>query len=224
MVFIIDHLLDFFDIWFKKQLSFQRLLNKKSKLMEKLNTYLFWLFFFSILIVQTFDLKSLRDIVIVESFVWVILVFFKMFNKLMTSLRYFLAYGWLAEIVLSLIIYSLLVDGDPSANNAVYGIWHYVLFIFVLAATWSFLSCLANHKVSTLTNAILSTIFLLLDYILKSITNFLEYGDNIQKIHFYISMPFLITNVTAALACTLKGYWVDKYNEGKDITMELISE
>ena len=75
-----------------------------------------------------------------------------------------------------------------------------------------------------LTNTILSTIFLLLDYILKSITNFLEYGDNIQKIHFYISMPFLITNVTAALACTLKGYWVDKYNEGKDITMELISE
>ena len=76
MVFIIDHLLDFFDIWFKKQLSFQRLLNKKSKLMEKLNTYLFWLFFFSILIVQTFDLKSLRDIVIVESFAWMILVFF----------------------------------------------------------------------------------------------------------------------------------------------------
>lgn len=76
MVFIIDHLLDFFDIWFEKQLSFQRFLNKKSKLMEKLNTYLFWLFFFSILIVQTFDLKSLRDIVIVESFAWMILVFF----------------------------------------------------------------------------------------------------------------------------------------------------
>ena len=28
MVFIIDHLLDFFDIWFEKQLSFQRFLNK----------------------------------------------------------------------------------------------------------------------------------------------------------------------------------------------------
>jgi hypothetical protein len=40
----------------------------------------------------------------------------------------------------------------------------------------------------------------------------------------YAFLPFLISNIIAALICEIKGYWIDKYNDGKDITMEMIKE
>jgi len=34
-----------------------------------------------------------------------------------------------------------------------------------------------------------------------------------------ISAPFLAINLIALLLCTLKGYWIDKYNNGKDLVL-----
>lgn len=38
----------------------------------------------------------------------------------------------------------------------------------------------------------------------------------------YLFLPLLISNIVATLVCEIKGYWIDKYNDGKDITMEMI--
>ena len=39
-----------------------------------------------------------------------------------------------------------------------------------------------------------------------------------------ILTPFLITNILATLLCEVKGYWINKYNDGIDVSMELIKK
>ena len=39
-----------------------------------------------------------------------------------------------------------------------------------------------------------------------------------------ILTPFLITNILATLLCEIKGYWINKYNDGIDISIELIKK
>ena len=34
-----------------------------------------------------------------------------------------------------------------------------------------------------------------------------------------ISAPFLAINLIALLLCTLKGYWIEKYNDGEDLEL-----
>lgn len=35
---------------------------------------------------------------------------------------------------------------------------------------------------------------------------------------------FLISNLIVVLLCAIKGYWIEKYNNGIDITMDLIKQ
>lgn len=100
---------------------------------------------------------------------------------------------------------------------------------------------MANNKVATLANIILSTAIGLMIYIKDAIFDvlpdslFQKYDSSdflisigytpkgiVQAALNYAFLPFLISNIIAALICEIKGYWIDKYNDGKDITMEMI--
>lgn len=36
--------------------------------------------------------------------------------------------------------------------------------------------------------------------------------------------PILVINIIALIICSIKGYWIEKYNNGKDITEAILSE
>ena len=53
----------------------------------------------------------------------------------------------------------------------------------------------------------------------KVISNGYTKGKTIDMVWGLISAPFLAINLIALLLCTLKGYWIDKYNDGKDLEL-----
>ena len=102
----------------------------------------------------------------------------------------------------------------------------------VAAWLWIEYSMMANCKVACLANQVLSTIFGLI-VILKDvviavipetelntvISSGYTMGKMIDMVWGLISAPFLAINLIALLLCTLKGYWIDKYNNGKDLVL-----
>ena len=100
----------------------------------------------------------------------------------------------------------------------------------VLMISWCIYSLIANNKVATAANQVHSTILGLIvimkDMILYALpASYLNQvtpaGDTYEKaieVSFgTIFYPLLAINLIALLLCTLKGYWIDKYNNGKDL-------
>ncbi|MBQ8319126.1 MAG: hypothetical protein IJX85_12425 [Lachnospiraceae bacterium] len=95
---------------------------------------------------------------------------------------------------------------------------------------------MANNKVANVANQILSTTFAVIvlfkDTLISLIPEYelskeLIYGYSCEKtieLIFNIAFtPILVINLIALLLCTLKGYWIEKYNNNKDIS-EPVSE
>ena len=129
----------------------------------------------------------------------------------------------------------------PNENTIYTSIIQYILITLAITVSWSIVSCFANNKVAKLTNIILTTVVGLLIYIKDAIFDvlpdslFQKYDSNdffitlgytpksvAQATLDYLFLPLLISNIVATLVCEIKGYWIDKYNDGKDITMEMI--
>lgn len=146
-------------------------------------------------------------------------------NRTLVSIRGFLGVGilyWLLSIIsLSALIFSL-----SNINNIILQI----IIIYVLEIViWIFYSLLANNKVAYTANQLLSFLFsiivLLKDNILLIIPDDISYetelGYNfkqiIEIIFNFIFTPILLINLLALAFCVLKGYWIEKYNDNKDI-------
>lgn len=96
--------------------------------------------------------------------------------------------------------------------------------------SWCSYSLIANNKVATAANQVHSTILGLIvimkDMIIYSLpaaylNRVTPAGDTyetaIETSFGMIFYPLLAINLIALLLCTLKGYWIDKYNNGEDL-------
>lgn len=169
--------------------------------------------------------------------------FIKFFNKITTSLRTFLLYGVFSELILTNLLF-IVINNKAATNKHIYDfIVQYVLTVLTITISWSIVSYIANNKIAKLANIILSTAMGLMIYVKDAIFDvlpdslFQKYDSSniLIKVGYtpkgivqaglnYALLPFLISNIIATLVCEIKGYWIDKYNDDKDITMEMIKE
>lgn len=116
-----------------------------------------------------------------------------------------------------------------------YNVWNIigirVVIIYpVLMISWCIYSLIANNKVATVANQVHSTILGLIvimkDMIIYSLpaaylNRVTPAGDTyetaIETSFGMIFYPILAINLIALLLCSLKGYWIEKYNDGKDL-------
>ena len=106
-------------------------------------------------------------------------------------------------------------------------------FTFSMVLWWIF-SLLANNRVGQLANGIFSTAFGLLviikDFIISLVSDSALFeilnisSDEFEKAWNIVMTPFLVINVTALVLCSIKGYWIEKYNNGNDISEKMIPD
>lgn len=56
------------------------------------------------------------------------------------------------------------------------------------------------------------------------VADYINYTINIKIGENCLVTPFLIINIIALVLCTVKGYWIEKYNDGKDITEDMLPD
>lgn len=158
-------------------------------------------------------------------------------NKFVTSLRNFILYGFWVEVILSTmttILIGKFVDllGENTDNIIPY------IFIIMLIFIWLFISLIVNNDIAKIVNLILASfsgiILALKDFLILCLPDVdvetMAYGlsytykQGLELIISVVVTPFLITNIIATLLCEIKSYWIKKYNNGIDITMELIKK
>lgn len=140
------------------------------------------------------------------------------------------------------LFYSFLYDSLRGNNSIENDIISYITFSVSMLLAWAIICYLANNKVATLTNLIFSTVTGILILIKDVFIKLLPSNYNINKLpepaievgYTYVQvieetidlilMPILISNLIVVLLCAIKGYWIEKYNNGIDITMDLIKQ
>ena len=143
---------------------------------------------------------------------------------ILLSVRGFLGLGILYYLGICFFLFQWILTGNYKLNI--------MISLGVAALLWIEYSMMANCKVACLANQVLSTIFglivILKDVVIavipetelnKVISNGYTMGKTIDMVWGLISAPFLAINLIALLLCTLKGYWIDKYNNGKDLEL-----
>lgn len=159
-------------------------------------------------------------------------------NTTFTSLRGFLKYGIIIEFFLSFIIMAAFRE-ILIINHNIDDTTMTIIILVSPIITWLFLSLIVNNEVAKVTNLILASFFGILVYFKDLVILCLPDGD-IDSYMIYgltytykqvgeiivsiILTPFLITNILATLLCEVKGYWINKYNDGIDVSMELIKK
>lgn len=151
-------------------------------------------------------------------------------DKLLLSVVGFLLSGilyYFAVICVKLLLIRTII------NNEMYDI--YIVYILASLYWWKY-SLIANNKVATLGNEVISSFFAILllikDTLLTLISSdVLNYTYNEITVEEYINIlwnvtvsPILVINIIALIICSIKGYWIEKYNNGKDITEAILSE
>lgn len=130
-----------------------------------------------------------------------------------------LIYWLLFTLIIHMILYNIFKDMRIT-----------FLLYLIPCITWFFYSLIANNKVANTSNQILSGIFgiivLMKDTILSMFPDTvlgqqIEYGytvgNLIEMIFNFSFSPILVINIIATLLCTLKGYWIEKYNDNEDV-------
>lgn len=151
-------------------------------------------------------------------------------DKLLLSVVSFLLLGikyYFAIICVMLLLIRTFI------NNEIYDIY----IVYILASLyWCKYSLIANNKVATLGNEIISSLFAILllikdalitlisSEILNSTYKGITVGEYINVFWNVTVSPILAINVIALMLCSVKGYWIDKYNDGKDITEDMLPE
>lgn len=153
-------------------------------------------------------------------------------KKIFLSVRGFIITGIYYWFMISLLIMILVMKIINFKNFVLIPICGYL----ICAVLWWFYSLIANNKVATVANEIISSIFgilILLKDTLIAITpaRFLDikvgeftYEKYIEMISNIIFSPLLAINIIALLLCVLKGYWIEKYNNNQDVGYEDASE
>lgn len=151
-----------------------------------------------------------------------VLIFITNSCKFLLSLRGFFFGGTLYWIAITRVIQYCIWHSSGIS-------WIQDGYPFVLIS-WCFYSLIANNKVASAANQVHSTILGLIvimkDEIIYSLpASYLNQitpaGDTYEKVietsFGTVFYPFLAINLIALLLCSLKGYWIEKYNDGKDL-------
>lgn len=191
------------------------------------------------------ELDLFKYITIAGSFAVIVIEVLLNINNVLTSLKKFVVYGCIISFILSLCLSIILMDLFCSSDqNAIVSIViEFMCWFFSLLIIWLFFSLIANNSVAKITNLILATFTGIITIIESTVLSFfpdnmfsddwmpsilMQIGySNKQCIEIVTNLllaPFLITNLIAVLVCEIKGYWIEKYNDGKDITMEEIKK
>lgn len=160
-------------------------------------------------------------------------------NEFFTSFRKFFFWGNIIGIVLE--IAYLISRFSILENVKMYEINHYFFIMYPYLLFWTILSFLANSKVSTFTNGIMTGITSCLDVAInwildtkpdhlnqsqETISIFASQGFTCKQVAIMyidsIIKPVLIINLILFMTCSIRSYWIEKYNHGIDITMATI--
>lgn len=148
-------------------------------------------------------------------------------NKFLLSIIGFLGIGLCYWVIFTCFIICFFTYFVNTGNNVLNAICSYS----IVALMWWIYSLIANNKVANVANQILSALFALVvlmkDTMLAMMPlNVLEQeyikGYTVEKIieitSGFIFSPILAVNIIALVLCTLKGYWIEKYNDNMDIS------
>lgn len=148
-------------------------------------------------------------------------------KKYLLSISGFLGMGLLYWIMISIAILIFIT----SVVHINFVFWDIIIWHIIFAVTWCIYGLLANNKVAINANLMLSTLFgiiiiikdniisLVPDYMLNDVCIEGYTNEKMVEIIFnLIFTPILITNLVATMFCALKGYWIEKYNNNKDIS------
>lgn len=151
----------------------------------------------------------------------VILLFAGSADNLM-SVRKFLSIGLLYWFTITLFV---IVIVNPN-----FDISGYIIVFSIFAIMWCMYSLIANNKVATVANQIISTILACIVLLKDTIISFIPdipldiepaagyTSEKLIELTFNLAFnPVLAINLFAMLLCTLKGYWIEKYNDNKDL-------
>ncbi len=163
-------------------------------------------------------------------YIWTVLLFvfilteciFDM-KKCLLSITGFMGVGVVYWLLFTLFVVSFMTAASDSMLNIVYS---YGIFML----TWCFYSLLANNKVANTANQLLSALFAIIvlskdtilslipDYIMnEEIAKGYTAGKTVEMMFNLTFSPILAINIIAVALCTLKGYWIEKYNHNQDI-------
>ena len=151
---------------------------------------------------------------------FVLLQMFAISCKILLSVNGFIKYGFLYYFELIGVCILLFEKFD----NYVITI---ILTYIIAGIVWWCLSLIANNKVAGLINQILSSIFALLVVIKDMVLSFMQNDSTkifFEKLWNYVFSPILAINIIALMLCAVKGYWIEKYNNGNDITQDMMCD
>ncbi len=213
-------------------------LQKIIKKIELFSTILFIVFF--VLAVLT-KLNIISSILPIVALIYLISPFLKSLEAPFISIRGFIRNGILMIIIMEFVILIIVFKFWRSLEFST--IKCLITISIVYFILWCFYSLLANNKMSKLINtcnAALFSIFtlifnLILNYLPSNLSNYETFKEiklpegftHKQILSLCVSLLLffpLITNILAATLCAIKGYWIDKYNNGNDISEEMINQ
>lgn len=224
----------FVDVIFKFQCKIQEKLIKDEILINLFNK-VYLLSFFIFIVFGLFIIKCNFNIHIKNLIFLLICIanlvsgFVSGIKDMCTSISGFLKRALGTTIILGLIVCFILSKYIKDSYML------YALIIVFFTLIWSFLSTLSNAKVGTISNAIFAVVIGIILQANSFIWSVLEldkfdiiYGvpdfeidfNSYELIELSINtalFPFFVMVTIGALACAYKEYWIEKYNEGKDI-------
>ena len=178
--------------------------------------HIFWIIFIPLIIIfvisalnQVFLLGNITGIVII------ILVYIKVFLKMFSSLRCFLGGSILFSVMLSII--TGLIINSLTYNPFIIYLIEIISFRFI----WTFISLIADNKISTISNELYAISFSVILIIKDSVINIIEYIFHLTINDFeavaidMIVVPLVIINSVSTVMCLLKGYYIEKYGKNE---------
>lgn len=215
---------------------------RKNKAMEKAGTICFVVFLIDVLLMvaKIISIKVGYYIVVFLGVIMLICTFLKDSKRTMTTLGGFLELGMYLIIVIGVVTILLLAVAFRSILGGVRGLFFaYFVTSIILAFIWGVYSSFCRATVATLANVLLAgviglviltkdlfidTLFIDTYTAMFSFQNVAEIVENGYSASQYINgvfsllfYPLLIMTGFAAMVCAAKKYWIDEYNDTKDI-------
>ena len=149
------------------------------------------------------------------------------YTNFLISLKGFMVVSLIISTISGIFAYVVCYDQNDALLT-------YIAFFTTVGCFWIIISLVANNNVAKTANEVFSIIFglivvikdTILDFIpdkfhIDIFSNFAEQGYNdLQVIKILIDViatPLLLINAIAMIFCVLKGYWIEHYNDGKDL-------
>lgn len=150
---------------------------------------------------------------VIISICFFLIDFIRSLNKMTTSLRSFLLDSVFLELISVVVLFDIFNKIAHLGNNLYDFIIQYVLIVLAITISWSIVSCMANNKVATLANIILSTAIGLMIYIKDAIFDVLPDSlfQKYDSSDFLISIGYTPKGIVQAVKMGIPVGYVTKY-------------